>query len=132
MLNRAEIIGRLCHAPSIRYTTAGDPVCNMSVATNEKWTGKDGQKHEEAEFHNVVCFGKLAGICEQYLDKGSQVYLAGKLKTSSWDDKNNGAKRYKTEIIANEMEMLGSKPAADNEIPAKSAADIPGSGQIPF
>jgi len=131
-MNRAEIIGRLCHPPEIKYTNAGDPVCNMSVATNEKWTGKDGQKHEEVEFHRVVCFGKLAGICEQYLDKGKLVFLSGKLKTSSWDDKTTGAKRYRTEIIANQMEMLGSKPVADNAVPVKRPDDTPDDSSIPF
>lgn len=131
MYQRTEIIGRLGHPPSTRSMPDGSPVCSFSVATDEKWTGKDGQKHEETEWFNVVCFGKLAEICEQYLDKGKLIFLAGKMKTRSWDDKD-GKKQYKTELIASEMKMLGGKSDPDNATKVERPADTVDEGSIPF
>ena len=131
MLNRAEIIGRLGHPPSTRELPNGGTVCSFSVATDEKWTGKDGQKHEETEWFNVVCFGRLAEICDQYLDKGKLVFLAGKMKTRSWDDKD-GVKRYKTELVANEMKMLGGRTEPDNAVKVERPDDTILDPDIPF
>lgn len=107
MLNKAHIIGRLGADPEVRYTQAGEPIASFTVATSEKWT-KDGEKQEKTEWHKVVTFKKLAEICGQYLNKGSLVYIEGKLQTRQWDDKE-GVKRYTTEIVASTMQMLGSK-----------------------
>ena len=108
-VNRVTIIGNLGKDPETRYAPSGDAVTNITVATTETWKDKaTGEKREATEWHRVVFFGKLAEIAGQYLKKGSQVYLEGKLKTRKWQDKD-GAERYTTEINADEMKMLGSK-----------------------
>jgi single-strand DNA-binding protein len=126
-LNKAMVIGRVTQTPEKRVIPSGQSVASFSVATNRTWV-KDGQKQEQAEFHNVVAWGKLADICEQYLDKGRRVYIEGRIQTRSWDGQD-GSKKYRTEIIAENMIMLdgrnsnsgggntGSSPqVADDEI----------------
>jgi len=109
-VNKAVIIGTLGHDPSMRYSASGAAIATLSVATNESWKDKQtGQQVEKAEWHRIIIFNKLAEIAGQYLKKGSQAYFEGKLQTRKWQDKN-GMDRYTTEIIANEMQMLGSKP----------------------
>lgn len=110
-LNMVQIIGRLGQDPEIRHTQAGDPIANLSVATSEKWRDRhSGERREKTEWHRVVIFGKLAEIAEQYLEKGSQVYLQGKLQTRKWQDRD-GNDRYSTEIVLQgfdgRMSMLG-------------------------
>lgn len=113
-LNKVMIIGRLTRDPEMRATQGGQNVANFSVATGRQWTDKgSGERKEQTEFHNVVAWGRLADICQQYLRKGSQVFIEGRLQTRSWDDQS-GTKRYRTEIIAGEMIMLGGKGAANN------------------
>jgi single-strand DNA-binding protein len=112
-LNYAQIIGNLTKDPELKQTQGGTFVANISVATNSSWTDKQGVKHEEAEFHNITAWGKLAEICGQYLKKGAKAYFAGALKTQSWDDKQTGKKMYRTEIVCRDMIMLGSKPPQD-------------------
>ena len=108
-VNRVTIIGNLGKDPETRYAPSGDAVTNITVATTETWKDKaTGEKREATEWHRVVFFGKLAEIAGQYLKKGSQVYLEGKLKTRKWQDKD-GADRYTTEINADELKMLGGK-----------------------
>lgn len=108
-INKAIIVGTLGQDPEIRYTSNGAAIANLSVATNEEWKDKNtGEKQERTEWHRVSIFGKLAEICGKYLHKGSQVYLEGRIQTRKWQDKN-GADRYTTEIVAHEMQMLGSK-----------------------
>ena len=108
-VNRVTIIGNLGKDPETRYAPSGDAVTNITVATTETWRDKaTGEKREATEWHRVVFFGKLAEIAGQYLKKGSQVYLEGKLKTRKWQDKD-GHERYTTEINADEMKMLGGK-----------------------
>ena len=108
-VNRVILIGNLGKDPETRYAPSGDAVTNITVATTETWKDKaTGEKREATEWHRVVFFGKLAEIAGQYLKKGSQVYLEGKLKTRKWQDKD-GADRYTTEINADEMKMLGGK-----------------------
>ncbi|HEX5429920.1 MAG TPA: single-stranded DNA-binding protein [Patescibacteria group bacterium] len=107
-LNKVMIIGRLTRDPEIRSTPNGANVASFSVATSFNWVDKnDGQKKEQTEFHNVVAWRKLGDIVGQYLKKGSQVYIEGRLTTRSWDDKTSGQKRYRTEIVADNMIMLG-------------------------
>ncbi len=106
-VNIVTLLGRLGSAPELKYLPSGDAVANFSVATSEKWT-KDGQKQESTEWHKIVVFGKIAESCNMYLQKGSQVYLEGKLQTRSWDDKN-GDKKYMTEIKAKTVQFLDSK-----------------------
>ena len=109
-INKAIIVGALGKDPEIRYTASGSAVASFSVATNEQWKDKQtGEKKERTEWHNITVFGKLAEICGEYLKKGSQVYLEGKIQTDKWQDQN-GQDRYTTKIIANEMQMLGGNP----------------------
>ncbi len=107
-LNKATIIGRLTADPESRTTPTGQTVVSFSVATNLVWKDSNGEKKEKTEFHNIVAWRKLAEIITQYLKKGSQIYLEGRLQTRSWEDQN-GVKKYRTEIIADNMIMLGSK-----------------------
>ena len=108
-VNKVIIVGNLGKDPETRYAPSGDAVTNIFVATTETWKDKaSGEKREATEWHRVVFFGKLAEIAGQYLKKGSQVYLEGKLKTRKWQDKD-GQDRFTTEINADEMKMLGSK-----------------------
>jgi single-strand DNA-binding protein len=100
------LIGNLGKDPEVRHTPSGAAVANFSIATNEAWNNKDGQREERTEWHRVVAFGRLAEICGQYLKKGKQVYIEGRLQTRSWDDRD-GNKRYTTEIVAGTMTMLG-------------------------
>ena len=111
-INKAIIIGTLGRDPEIRYMESGDAICNISVATSESWKDKSGEKQERTEWHRVSMFGKLAEIAGQYLKKGSSVYSEGRLQTRKWQDKTTGADRYTTEIIADEMKMLGGRGGA--------------------
>ena len=124
-INKVILIGRLGRDPELRYTPEGTAVANFSLATSEEWhDNSSGEKREKTEWHNIVAWKKLGEICGEYLRKGSQVYIEGKLQTRSWEDKD-GNKRYKTEIVANQMQMLSDKKPAppkdrvgkENEIP---------------
>jgi single-strand DNA-binding protein len=105
-LNKVMIIGHLGRDPEMRYTPSGRPVTTFSVATGRSWHSADGERHEETEWFNVVAWGSLAEICNQYLRKGKQVYLEGRLHTRRWDDEE-GRKHFATEVVAREMIMLG-------------------------
>jgi single-strand DNA-binding protein len=105
-LNKVMLIGHLGKDPEVRYTASGLAVANFSVATNESWKDQDGNVQERTEWHNIVMWSKLAEIAGEWLKKGKQVYLEGRLQTRSYDDKN-GVKRYVTEIVATDMIMLG-------------------------
>ncbi|MCX7545167.1 single-stranded DNA-binding protein [Marinicella gelatinilytica] len=107
-INKVILVGNLGQDPEVRYTPAGAAVTTISVATTEAWNDKDGNKQERTEWHRVVFFSRLAEIAGEYLKKGSQVYIEGKLRTNKWQDKS-GADRYTTEIMANEMQMLGGR-----------------------
>ena len=124
-LNRAMIIGNLTRDPEVRMTPTGQNVAQLGVATNRSWVNKTtGQKQEEVEYHNVVVWGKLAEICGQYLGKGRKVYVEGRLKTREWVGQD-GVKRVKTEIIADNVIMLdrGNGPAAVKPATMKSEAE---------
>jgi single-strand DNA-binding protein len=107
-VNKVIIIGNLGRDPETRYMPEGGAICNISVATTEKWKDKSGEMQEKTEWHRVAFFGKLAEIAGEYLKKGSQVYVEGRLQTRKWQDKD-GADKYSTEIVANVMQMLGSR-----------------------
>lgn len=107
-LNKAQIIGNLTRDPDLKQTANGQSVCTLGVATNRYWSDSSGQKKEEVEFHNVVCWGKLAEICAEYLKKGSKVFFEGRLQTRNWED-DAGIKHYRTEIVANDMIMLSPR-----------------------
>ena len=108
-VNKAVIVGRLGQDPSIRYMPNGNAVANFTVATSEQWKDQQGQKQEKTEWHRITIYGKLAEIAGKYLHKGSNVYLEGRLQTREWTDQQQ-VKRYTTEIIANEMQMLDGAP----------------------
>ena len=111
-VNKAIIVGTLGKDPEVRYTAGGSAIVNVSVATNESWRDKTtGENVEKTEWHRIVIFGKLAEIAAQYLKKGQQVYFEGKIQTRKWQDQS-GQDRYSTEIVANEMQMLGGRPDA--------------------
>ncbi len=108
-VNKVILIGNLGKDPEKRSMPNGDPVTSFSIATSETWKDKQtGEKKERTEWHNIVTYRGLANICDQYLEKGSRVYIEGSLRTRKWQDKE-GKDRYTTEIIADEMQMLGSK-----------------------
>lgn len=125
-LNKVMIIGRLTRDPEIRTTPGGASVASFSVATSFNWTDQQGQKKEQTEFHNVVAWRKLGEIVGQYLKKGSQVYIEGRLQTRSWDDKTSGQKRYRTEIVADNMIMLGRAGGSSGSAPTatRSAVEV--------
>jgi len=109
MINKAILIGRLGKDPEIRSTAGGQTVARFSLATDERYTDRNGEKQERTEWHNIVAWGKLAEICGQYLRKGKLVYVDGSIRTDSWDDKETGQKKYRTEIVAQNMKMLDRK-----------------------
>ncbi|HTL39458.1 MAG TPA: single-stranded DNA-binding protein [Methylomirabilota bacterium] len=123
-LNKVMLIGRLTRDPEVRTTPNGAKVAAIGLATSFNWTDKnDGQKKEQTEFHNVVMWRGLAGVAEQYLKKGSQVYIEGRLQTRSWDDKTSGQKKYRTEIVADNMIMLG-RAGGSNSAPATGSSPV--------
>ncbi|MGH7724366.1 MAG: single-stranded DNA-binding protein [Candidatus Eiseniibacteriota bacterium] len=108
-VNKVILVGNLGKKPELRYTPGGQAVANFTLATNERWGGRDGQPAQErTEWHRIVVFGRTAENCGQYLDKGRQVYIEGRLQTREWQDKE-GQKRYTTEIVANTVQFLGGR-----------------------
>ncbi len=131
-LNKVMIIGRLTRDPEARTTPQGTPITSFSVATGRVWKDQSGVQQERTEFHNVIAWRRLAEITAQYLAKGRQVYVEGYLQTQSWDDKTTGQKRYRTEIVAENMIMLGNKGEGgtrmsqdSTSIPAEQANPAP-------
>ena len=111
-VNKVILIGNLGADPETRYLPSGDAVTNIRIATSEKWKDKGGEQQEHTEWHRIAFFGKLAEIAGEYLKKGAPVYVEGRIRTRKWQDKD-GNDRYTTEIIANEMNMLGGRGGAD-------------------
>ena len=109
MINKVILVGRLVKDPEIRSKPGGTTVTKFTMATDEKFTDKSGEKQERTEWHNITAWGKLGEICGQYLKKGKLVYIEGSIRTDSWDDKESGQKRYRTEIVARDMKMLDRK-----------------------
>lgn len=112
-VNKVILVGRLGKDPEVRYMPNGDAVANITLATSETWKDKNGEKQEKTEWHRVTFYRKLAEIVGEYLKKGSQVYVEGRLETRKWTDKA-GVEKYTTEVIANEMVMLGGKSSGSN------------------
>lgn len=113
-LNKVQLIGHTTADPELKYTPTGAAVCNFSVATNRQWTTDTGEKKEEADFHRLVAWNKLAEICGQLVKKGRKVYVEGRLQTRSWQDKD-GQTKYMTEVVLSDMILLDSKPNTDPE-----------------
>ncbi len=118
-LNKVILIGNLGRDPEVRYTPGGLAVANFSLATSEAWTNKEGEKETRTEWHKIVAWGRLGEICGEYLSKGKQVYIEGRIQTREWEDKE-GIKRYTTEIVASQMLMLGSKDFTGESRPSAS------------
>lgn len=135
-VNKVIILGNLTKDPELRYSANGNAVANMSIATNRKWKDKQGEVQEEAEFHRLVAYDRIAEVAGEYLEKGRQVYIEGRLKTRKWEDKE-GVTRYTTEIVVDSMTLLGSRrdngggeqpPRHATKRPAKDPAKSGGGG----
>jgi len=137
-VNKVILIGKLGADPEVRYTSGGTAVANFSIATNERWKDKNtGERQERVEWHRIVAWGRLGEICGEYLSKGKQVYIEGRLQTRSWDDRD-GNKKYMTEVVAMSMTMLAdpaNRPKDEDDphhgrsAPAERQAD---DDDIPF
>ena len=122
-LNKVMIIGHLGRDPEMRYTPSGRPVTTFTVATSRNWSTGDGERHSETEWFNVVAWGNLAEICKQYLTKGQQVYVEGRLQTRRWED-NEGVKHTSIEIVANEMMMLSDRRENSHSAETNDATEL--------
>lgn len=136
MLNKVMLIGRLGADPEIKYTQSGSPVANLRIATDESYTDRNGQRQEKTEWHTVIAFQRTAEICQQYLHKGSLVYIEGKLQTRKWQDKN-GQDRYSTEIQCQRLQMLERRqegaPAQASPRPGWDVPPVPADDDsVPF
>jgi len=120
-VNKVIIIGNLGRDPEIRYSADGAAICTISVATSTSWKDKTtGEKREETEWHRVVFYNRLAEIAGEYLRQGDAVYVEGRLKTRKWQDKDTGTERYSTEVVAEQMQMLGSRSTDSESLEAKA------------
>jgi single-strand DNA-binding protein len=129
-VNKVILIGHLGADPEVKYLPSGQAVCELRLATSESWTGKDGNKAERTEWHRVVTWGKQAELCGQYLQKGRQVFVEGRLQTRSWDDKD-GNKKYTTEIVASQVVFLGGGGAGERPPMAERGGERPSGGRPP-
>ncbi|MDX1384130.1 MAG: single-stranded DNA-binding protein [Thermoanaerobaculia bacterium] len=109
MVNKAILVGNLGRDPEVRSTPSGQQVASFSLATNRKWRDRDGNRQEQTEWHNIVCWGRQAEIAGQYLTKGKQIYVEGRIQTRSWEDRESGEKKYRTEIVCDNFQMLGQR-----------------------
>ncbi len=133
-VNKCILVGNLGGDPQVRYTGSGTAVATFSLATGESWMDDKGDKQERTEWHQLVAWKKLAEICGEYLKKGSKIYCEGKIQYRTYDDKN-GVKRYITEIVMDQMVMLGDRPNAENYIPPSQPQGQAGTGKdedLPF
>ena len=135
MINKVILVGNLGRDPEIRSTASGTPVANLSLATNRKWSDRDGNLQEQTEWHRIVVFGRQAEVAGQYLSRGRQIYVEGRLQTRSWEDRNTGETKYMTEVVCEVFKMLGRRgdaaggqqagPPADDMGPEPEDDDIP-------
>ncbi len=134
-VNKVILLGRLGADPEVRYTSSGTAVTNFRMATSTMFTNKEGQKEEKTDWHRVVAFGRLGEICGEYLAKGKQVYIEGRLQTRDWEDKD-GNKRWITEVIAQSMQLLGAPgergSSPSEPPPIEEGADVPIESDVPF
>jgi len=126
-VNKVILVGNLGKDPESRFLPDGGAVCNFSVATTDKWKDKSGEQQERTEWHRISTFSKLAEICGEYLKKGSQVYIEGRLQTRKWQDKE-GNDKYTTEIVADRMQMLGSRGGGGEPMARESRGPSEGAG----
>lgn len=134
-LNKVMIIGRLGADPEMRYTSSGNPVTSFRVAAGRQWRDASGETRDETEWFSVVAWNKLAEICNQYLTKGSRVYIEGRLQTRSWEDQQSGQTRSRIEVIANDMILLDSRDSRpvrdDNDFSSREPGRFPPRGERP-
>lgn len=130
-LNKVMVIGNLGRNPEMRYTPSGKAVTSFSVATSRSWVSAEGERREETEWFNVVTWGNLAEICKQHLTKDQQVYVEGRLQTRGWEDQN-GKKHYRTELVANEMIILGERKSAEATEETRERETVSESSEFPF
>jgi single-strand DNA-binding protein len=130
-VNKVILIGNLGAKPELKYLPSGQAVCELRLATNEKWKDKNEQTQEKTEWHRVVVWGKQGENCAQYLDKGRPVYVEGRLQTRSWDDKTTGEKRYMTEIVATSVQFLGGRENAGGSSSSRSSSSSGSSDRPP-
>ena len=124
-VNKVILVGNLGQKPEMRYTATQTAVANLSIATTESWKDKEsGENRDKTEWHRVVFFGNLAEIAEKYLDKGSSVYIEGKIQTRKWQDKE-GKDRWTTEVIGNQLTMLGSRNTSESSMQSNNSSDTP-------
>ncbi len=123
-INKAFIMGNLTRDPEVRALPSGAQVASFAIATNRTWKDKDGKKQEAVEYHNVVAFGRQAEVIAQYCRKGSSLYIEGRLQTRSWDDKNSGEKKYRTEIVL-ESFQFGPKRGAGDSVKESAETNAP-------
>ena len=129
-VNKVILVGNLGKDPEVRYLDNGVAVANFSLATTENYKNKEGERVSQTEWHNVVLWRGLAEVAEKYLKKGASVYIEGKIKTRKWEDKE-GITRYSTEVLGDNMTMLGGKPSSENTIDQASQSDDP-KDDLPF
>ncbi len=116
MFNKAFLLGNLGRDPEVRSATSGATIVNFSLATNRRYTDSEGERREQTQWHNIVCFGRQAEIAAQYLTCGRQVFLEGRIQTRSWQDRESGEKRYRTEVVCQNFQMLGPRGEARDEV----------------
>ena len=109
MVNKVILVGNLGRDPELRSTPSGQQVASFSLATNRKWKDREGNRQEQTEWHNIVCWGRQAEIAGQYLTKGRQIFVEGRIQTQSWEDRQSGEKKYRTEIVCDNFQMLGQR-----------------------
>jgi single-strand DNA-binding protein len=127
-VNKVILIGNLGKDPEVKYTPQGTPVAKITLATNERFKGKDGNWQDRTEWHNVVLWQRLAEIAGEYLKKGGKVYIEGRLQTRSWDDKQTGQKKYMTEVVANDLVLLGGRGEGGGDYASGSRGAAAASG----
>ena len=137
MINKVILVGNLGKDPEVRSTQSGTAIAQFSLATNKRWRDSEGQRQEATEWHQVVCFGRLAEIAGQYLTRGRLVYVEGRLQTRSWEDTEAGVTRYRTEIVCENLQLLGPRTGADDAEASGGAGEKdlgpgPEDGDIPF
>lgn len=134
MINKVFLLGNLGHDPEVRQTASGMPVADFSLATNRRWTDSDGSRREQTEWHHVVCFARLAQVAEEYLARGRQVFVEGRIQSRSWEHAQTGETRYRTEVIAERLQMLG-RPQGEGASEPRAGEDSgpdPEDDDIPF
>jgi len=123
-LNKAQLIGNLTRDPELRYTSQGTPVCSFSIATNRTWKNSKGEVQDEATFHRIVAWSKLAEICDRFLTKGKKIFIEGRIANRNWDDQQ-GQKHYVTEVVADELILLDDKKQQESAVSSQPTEPTP-------